>query len=319
MPDYREVHEDKIMTGFTLGYETQEYIADLVLPELGPSKGVNERSGKYFVFGPEQFRVLTTLRAPSAQSKRVDYAMSKDEYYANQYLRESAIDDIERMETDPPLSRERDLIFLLTEGHLLEKEIRVANFVINGGGITATSDFGGSDLGAPWNDHSGATPIDDAKFVKGIMRTAGGRTPNTAVMSQEVFDELQMCEQIIESLPMTTERFRATPEQVARALQIDRLIVGKVQYNVAAEDAAATLTLGPVWGTTVLFAYINQNPGMRSRSLGYQFAWIPRRGARPYRSNETNSDVFGIEECVGEKICAPDCGFLATDAIQNGG
>jgi len=319
MPEYREVHEDKIMTGMTLGYETQEYVADQVLPILGPGQGVNERSGKYFVFGPEQFRMISSLRAPGTRSKRIDYAMSKDDFYAQQYLREGAIDDIERKETDPPLSRERDLIAVLTEQHLLEKEVRVANFLINGGGITHTSAFGGSDLGAEWNDHTNATPIDDAKYVKGIMRAAGGRTPNTVVMSQEVFDELQMCAQIIDSLPMTTERFRATPEQVARALQIDRVVVARAQYNTAAEDVAATLTLGPVWGDTVVFAYINQNPGMRSRSLGYQYGWIPRRGCAPYRSPETNSDIFGIEECVGEKICAPDCGFLATDAIQVGG
>jgi len=310
MPEYREVHEDKIMTGLTVGYESQDYIADLVMPVVP----VNERSGKYFVFGGEQFRVQSSSRAPGTRPVRIQFAMSKDEYYATQYMREHGIDDIERQETDKPLERERDALITMTEQHLLEKEVRVKDFLYTGGDITQTAAFAGAGiLGQEWNDHTNAVPVDDTKAVKQAMRAAGGREPNTLIMSAEVFEELQLCAQIIDALPNTTEKFRANEEQVARAMQVRRIIVGRAQYDTATEGD--TMTLGPVWGDTVLWAYITPNPGMRRRSLGYQFQWIPRRGYS-HRDDDVHSDIVGIEECVGEEIVAADCGYLGTNAIQ---
>lgn len=99
MPNANEVHIDAALTNLSVGYRNPAFIADLVAPVVP----VRKQSDKYFIHDAarEVFRQSDDRRAPGAEANEVNFALSSDNYYAEDHALTSVIPDEERENADP--------------------------------------------------------------------------------------------------------------------------------------------------------------------------------------------------------------------------
>ena len=98
MPDPTTVHIDAALTSVSVAYQNNEFIAELVAPTVP----VRKQSDRYFVLDPDHSAQRETLdyRAPGAEAREVDFALSSDSYYCEDHALETAIPDEERDNAD---------------------------------------------------------------------------------------------------------------------------------------------------------------------------------------------------------------------------
>ena len=99
MPNVNEVHIDAALTNLSVGYRNPAFIADLVASVVP----VRKQSDKYFIHDAarEVFRQSDDRRAPGAEASEVNFALSSDNYYAEDHALTSVIPDEERENADP--------------------------------------------------------------------------------------------------------------------------------------------------------------------------------------------------------------------------
>lgn len=115
MPTISQIHIDQALTNLSVMYRNQTYVGDQVLPILA----VNKRSNKYFVYRKEDFLsaspagtggVLGSVRRPGAEAAEIDYGLSTQNYYAEEYAYRGFVADAESAVADNPLMPDMDHI-----------------------------------------------------------------------------------------------------------------------------------------------------------------------------------------------------------------
>jgi hypothetical protein len=90
---------------------------------------------------------------------------------------------------------------------------------------------------------------------KASIEAATGKTANVIIMGAPTFRALQIHPQIISVLsPGKATPGQYTPEMMAQALGVDKILIGKAIYNSAKEGQTATNTF--IWGDNIIIAYI---------------------------------------------------------------
>jgi hypothetical protein len=161
---------------------------------------------------------------------------------------------------------------MLKNVQLLIREYSLASALFNTSTFTNNVTLAGGDQ---WSAGSTSDPAAVCDAAKRAVRSATGSIINTMVTSWEVMQYLIRHPLLKKTIGTagdgTVPVKNLTYEQVAQALDIDKIIVGSVMYDSAM--LGQTSSLANVWGKYALFTYINPNPqpDMFQRSLGYQF------------------------------------------------
>lgn len=99
------------------------------------------------------------------------------------------------------------------------------------------------------------------------VETATGKQANTIIMGAPTRRALAIHPQIIAVLsPGKNTPGQYNDEQLAAALGVDRIIVGRAIYNSAIEGQTATNAF--IWGDNCIVAYIEKSPTLISKTLG---------------------------------------------------
>jgi hypothetical protein len=113
MPTIGQIHIDQALTGLSVMYRNGTYVADQVFPILPVSK----RSNKYFVYRKEDFLspspagtggVLASLRRPGTEAAEIDYGLSTQSYFAEEYAYRGFVSDAETAAADNPMMPDMD-------------------------------------------------------------------------------------------------------------------------------------------------------------------------------------------------------------------
>ncbi len=78
---------DPILTTVAQGYKNGLMVADFLFPVVP----VDQRGGKIIQFGKEDFKLFSTIRAPGANTKRVQYGYAGDPYSLDQHALEAVV------------------------------------------------------------------------------------------------------------------------------------------------------------------------------------------------------------------------------------
>ncbi|WP_347258296.1 major capsid protein [Methylocaldum sp.] len=191
---------------------------------------------------------------------------------------------------------------------LLDRERRVANLVF---GSTSYPPSNVQTLAgaSQWNDRTSdpIAAIMDA-LDSCIMR------PNIAVLGRRTWTKLKLHPKVVEAVYWgTADAGVVGPDDVARVLEIDKIIVGDAWHNTAKKGKAASLTR--LWGPHAAFLYMGQ-PGNPNRwgataAWGERFAFSyedPNRSVR-------GAHVIRVGEYVEEFLVSPELGCLIRNAV----
>ncbi|MCX7017106.1 MAG: hypothetical protein NTW86_31845 [Candidatus Sumerlaeota bacterium] len=128
MPEVSQVHIDVALTNVSVEYRNAAFVAE----EIAPPVSVKKQSGKYYVYDPEReaFRQTDDKRAPGTEANEVGFALSTDNYDAQDHALEAAIPDEERDNADPIIQPDIDHTEFLMEKIGLNQEMQLASLVL---------------------------------------------------------------------------------------------------------------------------------------------------------------------------------------------
>lgn len=206
--------------------------------------------------------------------------------------------------------------------------------------LWATSYFAGSLWGTDWDgvvsgeaygsgtvrrwDEAGSTPVEDvARMKTAIAMRSGGRKPNIAVMSAEVYAALEGNADILDRVKYT-QRGQTTQEILAGLFDVEKVIVGYSTYTSTVENTAGTGTSAYILGKNFGLFYAPSSPAIEEPSAGYMFNWTGYlagglgKGPRVKRFEIPEIEATRIEATMAfqHKLVSSACGGIIVDVIS---
>ncbi|MCX8926231.1 hypothetical protein NOL32_26340 [Vibrio parahaemolyticus] len=281
------------------------FIADRVLPDVD----VDAEKFKWQEYSLDQFltphgdtevsrKGLTSeieLLGTEKEDKTKDYALE----FALPY---SDIDEADS-KADP-----RDMhVTQLSEVLLLDREIRARDVIFG------ESNYVHKELAQLKFDNPDA---DLLSYFLDSLETPIIR-PNQITIGQTEWSKLRRNKSLIQAIKgQVLEHGAITPQQLADILEIDRVIVGRSQYNVSRKGK--TSQIAKIWNGSAAFNYINPAATNNSGLVTYGYTAVRDRDYREWDDPDVGADggIRGrvIHRCK-ELVVAPELGLLMTGVL----
>lgn len=150
-----------------------------------------------------------------------------------------------------------------------------------------SADYTGTAGGTPggttppfWNDDANGDPFTDIANAQTTILQNTGFEINTFLQSFPVYQGLRKHPLVIDRIKYTTraDASKITPELLAGAFDVERVIVSKAVYNTTPESTTVSVPGGSgvysfVASKDALLCHSAPSPGLMIPTAGYIFAW----------------------------------------------
>lgn len=294
-------------------------MGDFVAQKLFPIVPVDKQSNKYYTIDQDSWqRIPTTYRAPKTRARLVEFKVSSDSYFADNYAlgTDNALEDLSN--ADIAIQLRQTGIDLVTRQLLADYERRVAQLCITGAGTTQrlTAAVSGTPAASSaWDAVNSADIISCVREAKRVVYGQTGIVPNTVVLDWQsmeyaqrntlAFARFQYVEGGMLTLPM-----------LKTVWGVDNVLVSNAQFNSNLE--AGTASRSSIWGPTALVCYVPPvAPSLRMASFGASFRWAPDGFPGPMAvtrnveqgAGTMNREVLEAQYFQDEKVLASALGF----------
>lgn len=328
-PTQADLHVNIPLTNVSVAYmqSAGSFIADKVFPKVK----VDKQSNLYYKYSKSDWRrTEVQRRAPGTESVGTGWKTTTDSYFAHVYAVHKDIDDQMRANADSVWSLDRDSTELVTNQHLLKRDIdwTAAYFTT---GVWATEKTGVASAPAAnqfvkWSD-AASDPIGDVAGWLIDFRQLTGFAPNFCVMGALVMKALKQHPDIIDRIKYTQKGI-VSEDLIATLFDVDELYVtyatqatGPETTDAVTQDAAATYAfIGDA--KALLFGYAPSSPSVLTPSAGYTFTWSGYLGGnsqgiriKKFRMEHLASDRVEAEQTYDMKVVCPDMGLFVSAAV----
>jgi len=303
---------DPILTGVARGYRPN---ASPVADMLFPTVPVGQRGGKVISFGPDDFKLYSTARAPGANTKRVQFGYSSGSYVLVDYSLEGAvpIELLQEGQAVPGLDQAQIAIAKVRNIQALEREKQAADLALNAATYAASNKvtLSGTDQ---WSHVDGGDPFSDVADGREAVRSQIGVRPNTMVLGPKVLTALRKNPVVLNRLRGgkggSSDQSPATLQQLSDLFET-MVVEGGAVYH----DGTSFVD---VWGTFALLAYTIPASAaeMGSPNFGYtyQLSGYPV-AEEPYYDRNTKTWYFPVTDARQPQFAGPSAGFLISAAV----
>ena len=316
MPTGRDLHIDRPLTNVLVkAFEgASGYIAQRLLPVVS----VGKQSDKYYTLAKNSWiRVPDTRRAPKTPANRIEFDVSSNSYFADNYALAGDIPLEDISNADDAVMLRQNTTMNVTEGLLRDLEVRVANLVTSGTNCGSYVSLSG---GNKWSDAVNSSPLSDVTTGHAFIRQNTGLMANTLVVDEDTLAIARRHPELLDFYKYTRGG-EITNAELAAVFHVDQILVGKGIKNNAVEGATASIT--NIWGNNVLLAHIKPGMTLQTATFGLSFRWRPGGFPAPMQASRTmDNDAGGphietIEACYyqDEKIVASDLGYLIASTL----
>ncbi len=323
-PTKGDVHVDSLLTNISVGFmqKAEDFVADRVFPIVP----VTKQSDRYTVYDRSfWYRSEMKERAPGTESAGAGYAVdTTPTYFAPIWALHKDIDDPTRANTDAPMDADVDATRFLAQQALIRKDkLWVAKYFTTGlwtGDQTGVAAAPGANQFLQFNV-ANSIPFKVIRAQRNAIKQRTGYWPNTLVLGSEVWSILADHPDLLDRIKYTGEGGRSvSPELLASALEIDRVLIASGVENTGAEGAAAAYSF--LAGKNMLLVYSAPSPSLFEPSGGYTFSWTGLLGAnslggriKNFRMEHLESDRIEIEMAFDQKLIAADMGAFFSAAV----
>lgn len=300
---------DAVLTKIQAGYSPQGHIGTMLMPRVM----VPQRAGTIIKHGKQAFMSYNTLRAPGAETARLELTRTTDTYALEDHSIEAKVPREIREEANSVGVDEASIAIETTREVIdLSLENSIATLA------TTQGNYSSGHYGTPGTLWDAATPGDPITYIANaidVIRQKIGVKPNFIAMGAQVWLKGIAPNSYVKNAvygssnrqPMVTE------QQFTQIFGLEGLRVA-VGGAVNATDAGV---FSDVWAKHMIIAYVNPNPDRRRQSFGYTYT---ENGypmvEQPYWENQTKSWVYGYTDCRGAVAVNMDAGFLVEDPIS---
>ncbi len=318
MPTGRDIHVDTPLSNIFV--EAFDAAGDYVAQQLFPVVSVGKQSDKYYTLDKDSWLLVpNTARAPKTKANRVDWKVSSDSYYADNYALagEIALEDLANQ--DNAIRLRENTVRNVVTGLLRDYENRTASVAISN--VSSVSRLTGASAWDAVNSADIVGQVGDAHLS--IFQNTGLRA-NTLLLDYQSYLLAKRNLRAFEFF-----KFRASgpaslnDSQLMELFQVDRIVVARSQKNNAKEGGTASLT--SIWGPTALLARVEGMPSMQSAAYGASFRWTSPELGAPMAVTRAVEDGAGSRKVEiveagyyqDEKVVASALGFYINTKSGN--
>lgn len=323
-PTVNQVHTDAPLTNIAVAYmqDNAAYIADKIFPIVP----VAHKSDLYYKWNKDDFfRDEAQKRADGAESAGSGLNLSTDNYSADVWALHKDIGDQTRRNADPAVDVEVATTRALMQKLLIRRDRLFASSYMAtsvwGTDITGAASPSGGTQTYQWSDVTNSDPFADIEQGQTTVLQNTGKEPNVLVLAWPTYQALRKHPLVIDRIKYTmqADARKITPELLAGAFDVDRVVVSKAVYNSAAEGATGSYSF--VVGKTALLCYANPEPGIMEPSGGYIFGWDGEDGGNsegisawsepvPNRGKPGSTIRCEAEMAFAMKLVGADLGYF---------
>lgn len=288
-------------------------VDDFIGAKLLPAVPVGKQSDKYYTISKGAFlRTQTALRAPKTKARRVEFDVSSDAFFADNYAlaNENALEDLAN--ADMAIQLRENSVSLITTDLLRSQEDRIATLLTTAGNLGSGTTLTG---GNQWTDFTASDPIADVTTGHAYIRAQTGLVANTMMMDYDTA-------QIVRRHPMLLDMYKHTQSGMVTMENL-RDVFGVKEIHIgmavkANELEGGTSSITNIWGNNVLLAHIGPATGLQTKSLGLRFNWRPAGFPADFQVERMTIAGAGTEKVEvieaghfqDEKVVAPELGYL---------
>jgi hypothetical protein len=300
---------DPLLTEIARGYSSPRApIANLLFPIVT----VGARAGRFLNFGPDDFKLVSTVRAPGANTKRVQFGYSADAFSLYDYRLEGAVPrehEEEAAATMPALELATTAIRRVQNMMALEREAQAADLATNPAKYAGTNTETLSGT-AMW-DNPDSDPVDDIDEAKEIIRRQTGETPNVLALGPRVLTKLRRHPKLMDKISTSKDRVPLTKEQLAALFEVETVESG----GAVKHDGAKFVD---IWGTSAVLAFTTSRSAQEqgSPSFGYTYRLNGRPMVEePYFDNNTVTWYYPHTDAYQAALVGAAAGFLFRNTV----
>lgn len=299
---------DPILTEIARGYRSNKAaIANILFPIVD----VVLRAGKIITFGPDDFKLVSTVRAPGTNTKRVQFGYAGEDYGLADYRLEALTPwEIQQEGANGPGI---DLIAMsvrkVQNVMALEREKQAADLARNDALYGSNNKETLTSTGQ-WS-HVDSDPIGDILAAKEAVRKQIGERPNVLAVGPEVLTALRNHPKILARLSTSEDRPPASLAQLAALFEIPQIVEGDAIYHDGTQ-------FQDVWGKDAILAYTTPASlaEMGSPNYGYTYQLrdypVVEEG---YDDRNTNSWINPVADARKAVLAGASAGFIFKTAV----
>ena len=281
-PTLLQVHIQAALTQIATAYlqDQRNYVADQVFPIVP----VEHQADKYFTFSKDDFfRDEAVRRADAAESAGGGFELNTGTYGAEVWAYHKDLGGQTRRNADPAVNMDVATTKFIMQKLLIRRDrFFVGAYLVNS---VWSADYTGTAGGTPggatppfWNDDANGDPFTDIANAQTAILQNTGFEANTLLISFPVYQGLRKHPLVIDRIKYTTraDATKITPELLAAAFDVERVIVSKAVYNSLPETTTTTGSAGTyqfVASKDALLCHSAPSPGLMIPTAGYIFAW----------------------------------------------
>lgn len=305
---------NKLLTNVSNGYfpAMDDFIAEQILPAIS----VAQTTGLIGKYSNNHLRIVNTVHKGKGNYQQLEsITVTSDSYNIEDHGLFDVITENDMRNFEKPFDAEVDTTISLTLAQMLAKENGLATALRSTGTITQNTTLSGN---AQYNNlsHADSKPLENKLVADAAIRDAIGRKPNTLIASEETIDNLRFHESLMDNLGFKFNRTGGmTVDELARALQVEKILIGKAMYNSAKEGQ--TDVLASIWGNDMIYAHIAK-PGLRQKTLGFEFrksGTTPRQVFKYTPTMPVNSRGVIVTDNYDQNLLEVNAAYLIKDAI----
>lgn len=299
---------DPILSAVARGYRSPKAAVASVLFPIVP---VGLRAGRIISFGPDDFKLVNTARAPGANTKRIQFGYAGENYSLVDYRLEGAVPNElqEEASNGPGIDLSSSAVRRVQNIMALEREKQAADLARNearyGAGNKET--LSGT---SQWSDPA-SDPFTDIMDGKESIRAKIGERPNVLTLGPKVLTALRTHPKVLDRLSTASDRPPATLQQLQALFELQQIVEGEAVYHDGSQ-------FQDVWGKDAILAYTTpaSMQEMGSPSFGYTYQLEDRPMVEEgYPDRNANSWFYPVTDAYQPVLAGATAGFLFKSAV----
>lgn len=292
---------------------------NLIGEALFPSVPVDKQSNKYYVMNKSDWLRLpdSSLRAPGTAPRRVEFSVSSESYFANNYALATSNPFEVLANADQAMRiRQRSALFLSSVLRR-SKEQRIASKVTSisnlGSGVALTGT-------SKWSDFGNSDPIAAVNTAHAFIRNATGFTGNVAVIDYDTMVTLRR-HPVLLDMYKYTQGGQVTDAQIAEQFRVQRILVADAIKENAKEGGTSSMT--NMWGNICGIFHVEPATTMEDvMTFGQTFRWTNPQLGVPFAVSVYDDpdrgkkvEILDASYYDDEKVVARDLSYLIKDTL----
>jgi hypothetical protein len=302
---------DKQLTNVSQKLVVEGCVSPIVLPKVQSA----QYSGKIAKYGLDHLRIVNSVIGGKGKYRRVEsVSRSSDGFYIESHGLEGLVTDEDYKNVEDPFDAESDETEGITSILMLEKEKALADSLTSTSVLTQNVTLSGT---SQFSDYSNSDPLAAIVAGKKAVRDGCGGIVNAMIMDYDVAEVLRYHPAILDRLGFKEQKPGGlTDADLAKAFNIERLIIPSAKYNSAALGQADVLA--NIWGKHIVMACLPVKSQKNQISLGYEVQLSSNVGWKVKKRPVDNPD--GATEIIisgkyDQVITKASAGYLLKDVI----